>query len=181
MKTNISVEEHGILDIFHKFNNGEEKHVISCENMALSNGAAVLANAIGGRGGLSYLYVLFTNDETVTYPAIDKSTTLSTFTDGNQYIKVPVYLIGDTVITTDDTAGSGEITGANIVIQGITANADGYIPGSKVYAAALAGTVNGTDILMCATTIKDANSNNSFITKLANAQIGINWKINIML
>lgn len=175
MKTNIDIKETGNLDIFYIID-GKRVPVMSSSNAAVSTGAAVLANALAGKGGISYLYIMYANDvSSIVYPGITKDTTLDVFTNAQSpygCIKVPAYLLG--------TVNDGTITlqGITIDSEPLNSNMSPFDVGSKVFAVGLAGTVNGVDKLFCIANIKQ-NGNNSYISKIANAQVGINWIINL--
>ena len=176
MNSNITITEQGTLDIFHKYPTHEE-HVLTCHNDAVNTGASVAINALAGNGGIKYLYVAYMNGtDTIVYPNISASTTITAFTGlTGSYgcIKVPAYLIG---AVADNTA----------IIQGITSEGKplnnsmaGIETGSKIIAVGLVGEVNGADVLFSIATIKDSSDKPSFIQKIANAQVGINWTITL--
>ena len=98
MITHTPIKERGDLDIFYRFND-HNKPVMHCSNIAVSSGSSVVASALAGKGGLSYLYLAYINgDSDISYLPIVKTTTIAAFTGlASPYgcIKVPVYLLGD--------------------------------------------------------------------------------------
>ena len=173
MITNALIKENGNLSFFHRYN---DKDVFICNstNSAVNSGSSVVSNALAGNGGIKYLYVAYMNgDGTISYPSIQPSTDISYFTSLiNPYgcIKVPAYLVGD--------VGAGMVTMQGITASNLTPIAgDSFVVDSKVYAIGLVGVVNGVDTLFAIANITDENDDNSYVSKLANAQIGINWTV----
>lgn len=175
MNTDLHIYETGVLDIFYKTAEGEEKPVLSCTNGAVATGANVLANALANQGGIKYLYVAYSNSGDIVWQGTSSSVTISDFTSlrGNcGCIKVPAYLLGGV----NDNA---------VTIQGITETTTPVTSGmaqfgeaSRVYSVGLVGEVNGKDVLFSVANIRHNNSN-TYIQKIANAQIGINWTVTL--
>lgn len=176
MNTVINIHEKGVLDIFYKTENGTEK-VLTCTNGAVSTGANVLVNALANKGGIKYLYIAYCNSSNIVWLNTTSDVDITDFTTkrGNYgCIKVPAYLLGN-------------VAGNVITIQGITEESDplysdmaSFDETSRVYGVGLVGEVDGKDVLFASANIKN-NTTNSYIQKIANAQIGVNWTVTLTI
>lgn len=179
MKTNTIIKEHGKLDIFYRTSTNDIP-VTKCLNIAVNTGKDVVANALAGNSGISYLYLAYINGSAdITYLPIAPTTTISAFTGlSSPYgcIKVPVHLIGG--------IGDGRFTLQGITSSGTPINENtmsDFEIDSKIFSIGLVGVVNGIDTLFSIANIKDTEGANSYISKIANAQVGVNWTVSLTM
>ena len=176
MNTVINIHEKGVLDIFYQTERGADK-VLSCTNGAVTTGANILVNALANKGGIKYLYVAYCNSSDIVWMGTTPDVDISDFeSKRGSYgcIKVPAYLLG-------------AVTDNSITIQGITEARDPlysdmatFDESSRVYCVGLVGEVNGKDVLFASANIQN-NNTNSYIQKIANAQIGVNWTVTLTI
>lgn len=185
MNTSMRIQEAGAINVFHRTDNGDLSAAFF-HNDAVNTSAMVIANALGGKGGITYLYIKYCDSDTdPSHLSISPVTSLQDFISGDNSgcLRVPVALVGLR------EGSSGKEYSNNVVLQGITGYNDttvsdgdvAFKAGSKVFAVGLASEVNGAPVLFSVANIKDSDGNNSYVQKVANAQIGVNWDVEISL
>lgn len=168
----------GELEISQVMDN-QWKPVMHCKNAVQDVGSGTVAKCLTGAGSINTMYLLFSNG------AIPS--TLNTVATGNltigdvqtssgtiNYCRVPVIHVA-----TESTTGRGE----NIVIfHGITTgtaygSGAAFGSSSKLYGAALVCSTSNAaagDLLFSVAKIDPT------VTKAANAQLGIKWKVTVL-
>lgn len=158
---------------------GESTPIASFHNDLQDTGLEVIAEALRDTSSINYMYLLYTNaaspTDIVTTGSLTAEDLQDTDTDKG-FIRVPISgrSVAGTVLTFQG------VTTAAAVASGSPSLIDDT---SKFYAAGLVMApvpANALeDILFSAAQFTDQSGESFYITKIANAQIGISWEVTI--
>lgn len=174
MNERITLSTTGHLSIGHEFDNGSTLTVAKCHNDLQKLGCGTVARCLSTPGSaINTMYLLYTNGAipTITGIAAGEVTPadLTVINATRNFHRVPVVHVA--------TASTATLGGNIITFHGVTTdNGTSFDTGSKVYAAALVCSVDGSlenDLLFSVATIQNG------IAKVANAQVGIRWQVTV--
>lgn len=178
MNENLALRTIGTLDISHVLPDGEHIHALTCRNAIQKTARQATARCLAVPGArIDKMYMLYTIGDIPQINGIEGSTVEAFDIVGSvegtslNYCRVPV-------IHTGEADG-----GSSVIFHGISGD-EGIGPGAglnvgaRMYAAALACSVDSNpakDIIFSVALIEPS------IMKLYNAQLGIRWKVKIVI
>lgn len=190
MNSKLHINPKGSIEAFYVFNDNTRKTVLQCHNAAMYSSCGIIASALCNKNypGINAMYMAYFNGEgDPDWPSIDKTMTTEYFknlTGSYGYIKVPIILAG--MSSTGTLFGNNIMTVHGISMDNISQSTDGAefsaTNQSKVFAVALVSSPDletTTDDTIFSMANIQIDGNNSYIDKLANAQIGIAWTVTI--